>query len=194
MTYSVCHGFDPARRAEAAALYWQAFGGKLGRVMGPESRALAYVGRVMRPDHAFAALAADGTVIGIAGFRSPYGSFVGGGPADLRGAYGRAGGTLRAGLLALLTRDVDNDRFLVDGICVRADRRGQGIGRALLDALCNEGRARGYAQVRLDVVGENIRARALYERAGFAAAGLSHSRLTGVLFGFQTVTMMVRPL
>ncbi|AMY67411.1 GNAT family N-acetyltransferase [Frigidibacter mobilis] len=194
MSYQLRRGFDSARRAEAAALYWQAFGGKLGRVMGPEARALAYIAQVMRPDHAFSALSADGTVIGIAGFRSPYGSFVGGGSAELRGAYGRAGGTLRAGLLALLTRDIDNERFLVDGICVRADCRGQGIGRALLEALCNEGRARGYTQVRLDVVGENIRARALYERAGFTAAGQSRSRLTGVLFGFQTVTIMVRPL
>lgn len=194
MSYAIRHGFDSARRAEAAALYWQAFGGKLGRVMGPEARALAYVAQVMRPDHALAAVAADGTVLGVAGFRSPYGSFVGGGAADLRDAYGGLGGTWRAGLLALLARDTDNDRFLVDGLCVRADRRGQGIGRALLDALCAEGRARGYAQVRLDVVGENIRARALYERAGFAAAGLLHSRVTGVLFGFQTVTMMVRPL
>ena len=194
MSYKVCRGFDPARRAEAAALYWQAFGGKLGRVMGPEARAVAYVAQVMRPDHAFAALAADGTVIGVAGFRSPYGSFVGGGSADLRGAYGWAGGTLRAGLLAMLARDIDNDRFLVDGLCVRADCRGQGIGRALLEALCNEGRARGYAQARLDVVGGNVRARALYERVGFVAAGQTCSRVTGVLFGFQTVTIMVRPL
>ncbi len=194
MSLAIRPGFDDARRAEAAALYWQAFGGKLGRVMRPEARALSYVARVMRPDHAYAAVGMDGEVVGIAGFRSPLGSFVGGGLAELRGTYGLAGGTLRAGLLSLLTRDTDNDRFLVDGLCVRADLRGRGIGRALLEALCAEGRARGYRQARLDVVGGNIRARALYERAGFVAAGQSHSRVTGLLFGFRSVTMMVRPL
>lgn len=187
-------GFPDARRPEAAAMYWQAFGGKLGRIMAPEARALAYITRVMQPSHVLAAVDDDGSLLGVVGFRTARGSFVGGGPADLRRTYGRLGGTLRAGLLALMIRDTDNERFLVDGFCVRADRRGEGIGRALIAALCIEARRRGYRQVRLDVVGENIRARALYEREGFRAAGLSHSRLSGWLFGFQTVTTMVREI
>ncbi|MEI4473111.1 GNAT family N-acetyltransferase [Frigidibacter sp. MR17.24] len=194
MSWRIALGFEEARRAEAAALYWQAFGGKLGRVMAPEARALDYVARVMRPDHAIAARGARGELLGLVGFRSPAGSFVEGGAADLRASYGRIGGSLRAAALAMMTRDTDNQRFLVDGFCVRSDQRGGGIGRALIAALCAEARARGYAEVRLDVVGENIRARALYEREGFVAAGASRSRVSALLFGFDRVMTMTRPV
>ncbi|MEI4484715.1 GNAT family N-acetyltransferase [Frigidibacter sp. MR17.14] len=194
MIRQVTLGFEEHRRAEAAALYWQAFGGKLGRVMAPEARALAYIARVMRPDHAIAARGERGEILGLVGFRSPAGSFVEGGPADLRAVYGRIGGSLRAGALALMTRDTDNRRFLVDGFCVRGDRRGSGIGHELIAALCAEARKRGYAEVRLDVIGENIRARALYEREGFRTAGVSRSRLSGLLFGFDQVMTMTRPV
>ena len=37
------HGVATAQRAQAARLYWQAFGGKLSRVLGPEDKALAYL-------------------------------------------------------------------------------------------------------------------------------------------------------
>lgn len=194
MTVIITRGFEPSLRPVAAGLYWQAFGGKLGRVMQPEALALAHVARVMRPDHAFAALDPAGHLVGIAGFRSLTASFVGGSTADLRDSYGRLGGTLRGLMLSLLSQDVDNERFLVDGIAVRADRRGEGIGTRLVEALCAEAQARGYRQIRLDVVGGNVRARQLYERAGFATAARSRSRATAVLFGFDSVTTMVRPL
>ena len=43
--FAICHGLPVALRAEAAALYWSAFGAKLSRIMGPETRALAYLDR-----------------------------------------------------------------------------------------------------------------------------------------------------
>ena len=49
----------PAARTSAAPrpqLYWQAFGGKLGRVLGPDARALAFLERVIREDHVIVAL------------------------------------------------------------------------------------------------------------------------------------------
>ena len=52
MRVTIRHGLPEHLRPDAAALYWQAFGGKLGRVMGPNQRALRFLQRVIRADHA----------------------------------------------------------------------------------------------------------------------------------------------
>ena len=194
MTITIQHGLPAHHRADAARLYWQAFGGKLGRVLGPERLALALLDRVMRGDHAIIALSGEGALLGLVGFKSPDGAFAGGGFADLRSIYGTLGAIWRAGLLWLLERDLDNDRFLMDGICVAITARGQGVGTALLDAICAEGRKRGYPSVRLDVIDANQRARALYEREGFTPIRTSQIGLLRLVFGFSAATTMVRPL
>ncbi|MGL6212185.1 MAG: GNAT family N-acetyltransferase [Paracoccaceae bacterium] len=184
-------GLPPDQRAVAARLYWQAFGGKLGLVLGPERRALQFLERVMRADHVIVALD-DAQLIGLAGFKSPRGSFAGGDMAALVAVYGWGGALWRAGLLSLLERDVDNERFLLDGICVAAEARSQGVGAALLNAIADEARQRGYEAVRLDVVEDNFRAKALYQRLGFEVVGTQRLGLLRYVFGFAAVTTMVR--
>lgn len=191
MGLTVQRGLPQDQRGAAAVLYWQAFGGKLGQVLGPDARALAFLERVIRADHAIVALQ-DGRIVGLAGFKTPYGAFAGGSMADLRLVYGPLGSLWRAALLRLLGRDVDNARFLMDGICVAREARGQGIGSLLVEAICDEARNRGYAEVRLDVVDTNWRARALYERLGFRQGGVEHIGPLRHVFGFQSATMMVR--
>jgi ribosomal protein S18 acetylase RimI-like enzyme len=188
----LCLGLPPGQRAAAARLYWQAFGGKLGRVMGPEARALAFLNRVIREDHVIAALDGD-ILLGLIGFKTPGGAFAGGAMADLRAIYGVAGSLWRGALLQMLSREVDGERFLVDGICVAAEARGLGIGSALIEAICVEARARGYAEVRLDVIDTNHRARALYERQGFVALRTTAMGPLRHVFGFGAATTMVRP-
>lgn len=185
-------GLPEQLRGEAARLYWQAFGGKLGRIMGPTPRALAFFERVIRADQCLAAVDPSGGLVGIAGFKTPEGSFAGGTWADLCAVYGPIGGRWRGFVLRLLARDVDNDRFLVDGIAVAPSQRGRGIGAALLKGLCHEARARGYREVRLDVVAENTRARALYDREGFRAVRTERLGLLRPLFGFSATITMVR--
>lgn len=194
MTVTISQGLPEPLRARAAAIYWQAFGGKLGRVLGPEDRAERFLTRVMRADHCFVARNLSGDLVGVAGFKTPQGAFAGGGTADLTAEYGLAGGMWRAGVLRLLSRDIDNDRFLIDGICVARGARSQGIGTALLAALCDEARARGYRSVRLDVVDTNFRARALYERLGFMAVDSQPLGPLRHVFGFSAATTMVRVL
>lgn len=188
------HGLPAGCRRAAARLYWQAFGGKLGAVMGPEDRALAYLERVIREDHALAVLDDDGALLGLAGFKTPRGAFADGGMADLAAVYGRWGALWRGACLRLMQCDVDNARFLIDGLCVERALRGRGIGTALIGALCDEARARGYAQVRLDVIDTNWRARALYERLGFAAVRSAPLGPLRLLFGFSRAVTMVRDL
>jgi ribosomal protein S18 acetylase RimI-like enzyme len=187
-------GFPESRRAEAASLYWEAFGGKLNTVLGPAPRARAFVAATLRPDHCFTATDPDGRLLGIAGFKSPEGAFVGGTRRDMRRTYGRFGALWRGAALWMLSHEVDNHRFLVDGIAVTRDARGQGIGTALLDALCTEGRARGYGSIRLEVIDSNWRARALYDRQGFMPIRTERLGPLRHLFGFASATTMVRPL
>jgi ribosomal protein S18 acetylase RimI-like enzyme len=194
MTVTVKRGLPEALRHEAAAIYWQAFGGKLGRVLGPEPLAMDFLSRTIRGAHCLIAVSDEGHLLGVAGFKTASGAFAGGSFADLRAVYGLAGATWRAGLLHLLERDFDNRRFLLDGICVAREARGQGVGSALLQAICDEAQARGYAAVRLDVVDTNWRARALYERMGFLPVDTTAIGMLKHVFGFTSATTMVKPV
>ena len=193
MTLAIRLGLPHDQRRAAAELYWQAFGGKLGRVLGPEDAALLYLERVIREDHVFAALE-DGRLVGLAGFKTAGGSFASGTMDDLRDVYGRTGALWRGTLLRLLGRDLDNARFLMDGVCVAREARGRGIGSQLVEAICAEARLRGYAEVRLDVIDTNWRAKALYERLGFSVAGQERIGALRHIFGFHSATMMVKRL
>lgn len=194
MDITVFSGLHAHLRPDAARLYWEAFGGKLGRVLGPDDRAIAFFERVIRTDHCLAALDQTGALLGVAGFKTANGSFAGGGWADLTAIYGALGGRWRGALLWSLNREIDNDRFLIDGICVARGQRGRGIGTLLLAGLYDEATRRGYRSIRLDVIDANWRARALYERQGFMATRTERMGPLRHLFGFATSTTMVRPL
>jgi ribosomal protein S18 acetylase RimI-like enzyme len=194
MAVTIFRGLHPQLRPQAARLYWEAFGGKLGRVLGPDERALRFFERVIRGDLCFSAVGDGGELIGLAGYKTPTGSFAGGTWGDLTEVYGRLGGRLRGGVLWALGREVDNDRFLIDGICVARTHRGNGVGSRLLAALYQEAAELGYGAVRLDVIQDNFRARALYERHGFRAVRTEELGVLRFLFGFASSTTMVRPL
>lgn len=179
-------------REEAVALYWDAFGEKLGFTMGPKYQALMFVRSVLRPDHGICAHDEDGRLLGIAGFKTSQGALVGGGFRDLQRTYGWVSASIRAMLLATLERDTENERFLMDGLFVAPEARGLGVGTALLDAVTEEAKRRGYAQVRLDVVDTNTRAKALYRHVGFKEVKTVEIGLLRHIFGFNASTTMVR--
>ena len=193
MSMRVEIGLPEALRRDAARLYWQAFGGKLGAVLGPDARALRFLERVIRLDQVIVARDGD-QLLGLAGFKTPRGSFAGGSPADMRAVYGRFGGFWRTALIGFLARDIDSERFLLDGICVAPHMRSQGIGAALMAEIAEEAVRRGYSAVRLDVVNGNFRARALYERLGFRAVKQQRLGPLRHVFGFAVATTMVRDL
>ncbi|MEO8240763.1 MAG: GNAT family N-acetyltransferase [bacterium] len=194
MTITLQTGLPDHLRADAARLYWQAFGGKLNLVMGPELRALRFLQRVIRADQVIVALGPEGNLLGIAGFKTPNGSFAAGQADDLTAVYGEAGAFWRRRLLSWLSDDLDTARFLLDGLCVDADARSQGLGTALLNAICTEARARGYSEVRLDVIDTNFRAIALYKRLGFTVTARQNIGLLRLVFGFSSALTMVRPV
>lgn len=61
------------------------------------------------------------------------------------------------------------------GMFVTPAARGQGIGAALVKAVCWEAAARGHAELLLDVTESNAPARALYERCGFRYTGATRA-------------------
>ena len=182
----------PSHLAAAADLYWQAFGTKLGPVLGPRNKGLRFIESIQRPDHALCAIGDDGRLLGVAGFKTMEGALVGGTFRDLGRVYGIIGATWRALLLAALEQDTENERFLMDGLFVAPQARGKGIGTALLDAICDEAHKRGYSHVRLDVIDTNPRAKALYQQVGFKPLKTTSIGPLRHIFGFHSTTTMVR--
>jgi len=192
--WSISLGLPTPLHPDAARLYWDAFGPKLGTVLGPDRRALAFLESVIRADHVVIATAQDGSLLGLAGFKTPQGSFAMGNPQALWQFYGPWGGLWRKLLLGLLSSEVDNDNFLIDGICVAPHAQGKGIGTALLHALCDQAQARGYSGVRLDVIATNTRAQRLYRREGYVQTQQHEIGLLRFVFGFARSVTMVRRL
>ena len=187
----ISKGFPDHDRAQIAALYWEAFGAKLGPTMGPAPKALRFFEAVLYPAHAICARDADGQLLGVAGFKTDQGALVGGSFRDMARVYGWLGASWRVALLTALERDAESARFLMDGIFVEPTARGRGVGTLLLQAIAEEAAARGYAEVRLDVIDSNSRARALYERRGFRAINTRSTGLLRHVFGFRAATTMV---
>jgi len=185
-------GFSPEEREKVAALYWQAFGAKLGKVMGPDARARAFFVSVLNPEFALVARATDGRLLGLAGFKTGDGGLVEGGLTEMAQVYGWIGAVWRAALLSVLERKLQPDVFQMDGIFVDATARGMGVGTALLDAVADAAAKRGLDRVELDVIDTNPRARALYERVGFRAIKTERTGPFRWVFGFDSATRMVR--
>lgn len=78
------------------------------------------------------------------------------------------------------------------GMGVVEGHRGAGIGSALLRATLAKARANGLTRVELTVREDNLRARALYERFGFAAEGLKRNgfRVDGVYFNLVLMALL----
>lgn len=193
-TVTISPGFTEAERPQVAGLYWQAFSGKLGPVMRPEHRALTFIASVLDPEFALCARDADGTLLGVAGFKTASGALVDGGLRDMAHIYGWAGALWRGTALSLLERDTVTDTLLMDGIFVAPAARGLGVGTMLLRAIKREAVDLGLSGVRLDVIDTNPRARALYEREGFVAGEIEHLGPLRHIFGFSSATKMVCPV
>ena len=82
----------------------------------------------------------------------------------------------------------------MDGIFVEPAARGQGVGTALLNAIEVHCAHQGLRQIRLDVIDTNPRARALYERLGFAERSVLSLGPLRAVFGFSSATEMTKAI
>ncbi|MDW3225136.1 MAG: GNAT family N-acetyltransferase [Paracoccaceae bacterium] len=191
MEYTITPGFRPDECDRVASLYWQAFGFKLGRVLGPDARATAFLRHVLDPDFALVARGERGEILGIAGFKTAQGALVGGDYEDLKKIYGAWGGLWRGMILSVIERDLEEGVLLMDGICVAQQARGMGLGTALLEAVKAHACGLGKRSVRLDVIDSNPRAKSLYLRRGFSAQRTEAMGPLRFIFRFNAATQML---
>lgn len=172
ITYQV--GMPETCRAQAVALYDEAFGEKFGVAISDARIRQRVFQDGLRTD--FAIVALDGErLLGIAGFQTPDGALTGGiNFAILRARLGWFGSIRAALVFALYERKPARGELVMDGIAVTADARGRGIGGKLLDEICGYAKAHGFTRVRLDVIDRNPKARKLYARKGFVVTKTEH--------------------
>ncbi|MEM7599537.1 MAG: GNAT family N-acetyltransferase [Pseudomonadota bacterium] len=187
----VTPGFAADEADQVAHLFWQAFRLKLTRILAPDDKAITFLASVLNPHYALVARKADGTILGLAGFKTGQGGLVGGGFRDLARVYGGLSALWRAPLLSLLERQIEPGTLLMDGIFVSEAARGHGVGTALLEAIKTHATHNGLFAVRLDVIDTNPRAKALYLRHGFEPAGEEHLGPFRHIFGFKSSTKMI---
>lgn len=124
-TFRIEHGLRPQHRAQAAAGYWAAFARKLHYSLGPRRQAVALIRRILDANYAISAVADDGRFLGVSGFKTPEGAFVGGGFGDIVRIYGPVQAVWRGLLLSILERPCEPGTLLMDGIFVDEQARGR---------------------------------------------------------------------
>ncbi|MFD3549521.1 GNAT family N-acetyltransferase [Streptomyces sp. NPDC058655] len=187
---NVRRGVPEGAEERVAELYWEAFGRKLGAALGPEGDGRRFIAAHLNADRAVSAVSGDGRLVGVAGYHLAGRGLTGGDAAAVRAAYGQVRGLYRVLLLALLERTPARGELLMDGIAVDPAERGRGIGGLLLREVEAVAAEQGCRRVRLDVVAENPRARALYERHGFHAVKVQRTPWLRDVLGFGAVTTM----
>lgn len=189
--FTIVQGLPAGQEAAAAMLYWQAFGEKLGKLLGPEQRGIAFFADTVNPPSIFAAIGADGALLGVSAVQLNGKGFAKSGIRDLFRHYGLSA-WWRIVPLAMLERSAAADTLQMDGICVDASARGLGVGTALLEAVFNCARENDLAKVTLDVIDTNPRAKVLYERNGFISVSQESTSILKPLLGFNYATRMVK--
>ena len=187
----IIHGL-PAGMEAAAALYWEAFGAKLGKLLGPAERAERFFAETINHSSIFAAVEGS-TLLGIAAFKDGEDGFCSAGLQDMLRHYG-LGALWKMIPLSMLERSAPEATLQMDGICVSAAARGKGVGSSLIKALYAHGKAEGLSFVTLDVIDTNPRAKALYEAQGFVTISVESTSILRPLLDFSEATKMRRPL
>ncbi len=190
MTICYTRGIPEDQRAAAARLYDEAFGPKLSRAVSDPSQRVARSAASLVGEYAYCALL-DGEIVGLAGFQTAEAGLTSG--INYRGLLAQLGfvrGNCAALIFSLYERKPTPGQLVMDGIAVRQDMRGRGIGTRLLDELVAHAVQQGYESIRLDVIDINPAARRLYERYGFKAVKTEHFEYMRWLVGFGAATTM----
>lgn len=164
---------SPRQLSEAAQVFYGAFDLKLEHLIlfsRTREQSLRLLERGLCPENAFFALS-EGRVLGLAGLEEPGGrSFLDFSPDALQEEFGGLGALWRRAWLAaghLYLRPRAGE-LRIDSLAVAETARGLGIGTCLLERVFEYARLSAFRAVTLEVIDTNPRARALYERHGFA--------------------------
>ncbi|MFD2470604.1 GNAT family N-acetyltransferase [Amycolatopsis silviterrae] len=175
----------------AAELCWGAFGRKLGPALNPPEKAVPFLAGQLRADRAVCAFA-GGELVALAEYRLGGQAPAKGSAAAVLRTYGPLRGLYRLALLALFENRPKRGRLVLASIAVDPGFRGHGIGSLLVEEVSAIAAERGCREIRLDVIDANPRAKALYERLGFATVKTTRTPYLRRLMGFGAVTTMGR--
>ena len=184
-------GIPESLRSDAAELYDEAFGAKFALAVRDRDKRILLLSESLQLSFALSALE-NGTLAGLAGFHTSRGGLTGGMTLkELLRHQGLFRGLWAAMVFSLYERSTQESELLMDGIAVKEDMRGKGIGTKLLDELKKYAAANGYSSIRLDVIDTNPGARQLYERQGFIPTRTEEFAHLRRFLGFGASTTMV---
>lgn len=193
MDVQISRGFTSTERSEVGVLYWEAFGSKLIAAFPDEETGSGLVTAGLHPEHVLVARAGS-EVAGVCGFNEDGVGAVDMTWALLRTRLSPIRSLWAAIVLSILARGDQPGVLVLDGICVRRECRGLGIGSRLLSAAAVVAGERGDAHVQLSVISTNPRAEALYLRSGFEITNDAALGPLRHLFGFDRYATLRRTL
>ena len=185
-------GFKEKDRSQAAALYANAFKRKFAHLIGSEEDVIALLVKGLDPERCFCYYK-DDKLVGLAGFHKGKEGLVNITLSDFVSRFGLVKGLTKGFMSAIIfhRNPVSKNEILMDGIAVDEDHRGQGIGSQLFDALFEWTKSHDFEALHLDVIDENPKAKALYERLGFQKTAYEKvPRLIEKTIGVSGVTHM----
>lgn len=161
-------GFKEKDRSKAASLYANAFKRKFVHLIGNEDQVSALLEKGLDPNYCITYYL-DDQLVGLAGFHVGKDALVKISLSDFISEFGLFKGIFKGLLSGIIfyRKPVTHSELLMDGIAVDQNFRGQGIGSKLFSALFDWTEKNAYEAIHLDVIDENQRAKALYERLGF---------------------------
>jgi ribosomal protein S18 acetylase RimI-like enzyme len=184
-------GVPESLRVEAAQLYDEAFGRKFSVAIGNTKKRRDVLAESFLLEYAVAAISKE-RLVGLAGFHTQRGALTSGMSAELlMERLGTPGGLWAAMIFSIYARQPQASELLMDGIAVRRDMRGKGIGTHLLNDLKRYARDNGFRTIRLDVIDTNPAARRLYKRQGFVPTRTERFGYLRWLLGFGASTTMI---
>ena len=190
-------GFDDKHRCQAARIYMNAFKSKFVNLIGDEVSIQLLFEEAMNPQYSICAYNDTDQLVGIAGFNVGNKKLVDMKIEHFISQFGYLKGLWKAFLVEVIfTRKTNsNKEFLMDGIAVKEEFRGKGIGSQLFEALIKYAKSEKYTKVRLEVIDENPRAKLLYESIGFNKKCYQRvPKFVSKKIGVSGVTSMVKEL
>lgn len=184
-------GTPETLRDDAARLYDEAFGAKFSLAIPDQQKRLPLLADSLSLTFSMVAIAGE-ELVGLAGFQTTTGSLTKGMTAGLLIRHlGLWRGLWAAVVFGLYERGTTHNELLMDGIAVKSDMRGHGIGSTLIEMIKQYAHNNDYTSIRLDVIDTNSDAKRLYERLGFKPTNIERFGYLRWLLGFGGSTTMI---
>ncbi len=162
----------PEHMDHATAMYVEAFQRKFVFLLGQRTSIIRIIRSGFNANRAITAVSSDGQLIGLAGYHWDKHALVDVTLASLRKEFGWWKGLYKALLMGIFfTRTPQKKELLMDGIVVDPQFRGMGAGKLLFSELEQLAKESRLQYIRLDVIEENPKAKALYQSLDFVVLG-----------------------